>query len=91
MNRKRVPSAPLGMGLKLNTKTGYYEVIENGITYKLTFSQMNAMKLFFSGRGYVAKISDWYNSLPHFEKVKVKRLGVPSSGDDFTPDPEYIE
>jgi len=77
----------------MNTQTGFYEGVEDGITYQLTFEQMNALKAFFHllSSGYEPRILTWYNSLSGWEKQKVKRLNAPLKPDDFFPDPEWTE
>lgn len=70
-----------------------YEGIENGITYQLTFSQMNALKQYYHLRSYhgTPSIGEWYDQLDQYDKKDVKRLNVPGEQDDFYPDnqPEF--
>lgn len=77
-------------GLQYNPKTGYYEVTEAGITYQLTFSQMNDLKTYYSGsQGYTPTFSAWYNSLDRFAKKEIKLAGTSPAADYFFPDPVY--
>jgi len=89
MSRKKSPSVPSSIDLQFNSKTGLYETIENGITYQLTYSQMNGMKMFFKHNGYMAQVNTWFNSLTKVEKKAVKRTGEPKEPDDFIPDREW--
>lgn len=76
----------------MNPKTGFYEGIEEGITYQLTFEQMNDLKYYFRGsNGFTPTISIWYNSLDRFKKKEIKRHGQQRPADDFSPDPEWDE
>lgn len=69
--------------------TGFYEGEEAGITYQLSFEQMNDLKHYFRGsQGFEPKITTWYNALSRIDKLKIKRLSVPQAPDDFFPDPE---
>lgn len=80
---------PRNIDLTLNTLTGFYEGIEKGVTYQLTFSQMNDLKSFYIGAKMTdATIEAWYNSLDRFAKKDVKRLNIPP-GEAFYPDQEY--
>lgn len=90
MARRARNPKPFSIKLAYNMQTGYYESTEGGITYQLTYSQMNEMKKsFFSGSAFTATLTQWYNSLPGLERNKVKRIGAPEQPTDFYPDPEY--
>jgi len=82
-------SLPSTIRIKFNTVSGLYESTEAGITYQLTFPQMNSMKAFFRLGETEATVSAWYASLNAWERKKVKRLNAPPSRDEFFPDPSY--
>lgn len=84
-------SLPLGLRqLSFNNATGLYEAEEAGITYQLTYEQLNDLKGFYKHCGGMAPTFDaWYASLDRFAKKKIKRLGVAPPPDDFYPDTEY--
>lgn len=91
MSRRAKIFVPLNIKLEYNAKTSLYEGKENGVLYNLTFAQMNDFKIFSSGRGYKATFIAWYNSLNHYEKKNVQVIGKRPEGDDFIPDPEWLE
>ena len=81
---------PFSIRLTKNNTTGYYEGEENGITYILTYSQMNALKQYFHlNHLLIPTFTAWYNSLNQFDRKEVKRLNTPCGPQDFFPDIEY--
>jgi len=92
MARRPRKTLPRTIELQFNSSTGLYDGEENGITYHLTFSQMNDMKNHYRGSvGNSPTLIDWYNSLTRPEKKAIKRTGAPQQPDDFTPDREWDE
>jgi hypothetical protein len=64
---------PARINIERNISTGFYEGTDGGITYQLTYSQMNALKDYFHlrGSGYEPRIITWFNSLNKAEKSQV--------------------
>lgn len=92
MSRRTRRSVPLTIRLEFNPKTGFYESQEEGITYQLTFTQMNELKEYYRGsNGFTPTMLEWYNSLDRFKKKEIRRHGQQKPEDDFTPDPEWPE
>lgn len=82
-------------GLHYNSQSGYYEISEFKILYRLHLEEVRSLRNYFayydtcSGR-YYPTVYGWYADLDRFTKKKVIRLGdVEKGSDDFYPDREY--
>jgi len=88
MNRRARISLPIHIKLTQNLRTGLYEATENGVTYQLTFVQMNDLKIYCweSLDGLIPTVETWYNSLSSYSWKAVKRIGAERESDGFYPD-----
>lgn len=88
MSRRAKLSLPQHIPLSMNLKTGMYEVIESGILYQLTFTQLNDLKLYCrSNHGHMIPTMDsWYSSLTSYSRKFVKRTSQEPENNCFYPD-----
>jgi len=81
--------------LQYNPKTGFYEIEEDKVLYKMQLEETRSLRdyyrFFRSGGGVLyPSLSRWYKDLPAASKKKVIREGdIPAQADGFYPDPEY--
>ena len=84
--------------LAYNPRSGYYEIQEDGILYRMDLEETRLLKDYFrdfktnSGRDYPT-VAGWYQDLKRDAKKKVARAGkvpaLPPGADGFYPDPVY--
>lgn len=83
--------------LQYNSKTGFYEISENGILYQMNLEETRLLRDYFrhfnTGGGVkLATVSHWYKDSNNDTKKLVIRSGmIPKSKPDFYPDPEYLD
>lgn len=80
---------PKSIPFKYDAATELYETVDDGVIYRLTYSQLNEMKTYFKHYAYLAKIGTWYESLDRFAKKKVQRINAPTTDNGFTPDQDW--
>jgi hypothetical protein len=87
MSKRSKLTLPRYINLTLNFKTGLYESIENGVTYQLTFSQMNDLKIYcrVSHGSMIPTIETWYNDLTSYSRKAVKFIKPEIEGTQFYP------
>lgn len=79
--------------LKYNPQSGFYEILEDGITYKMQLEETRSLKDYFrdfrteSGTKFPS-IEGWFNVLPKLAKKRVIREGniKPPEYNGFYPD-----
>jgi len=78
--------------LQFNPKSGFYEITENGITYRLRIEETRLLRDYFRGHRSdngetVPTIAGWYKSVSNPLKKQVERSGsIPIPPPDFYPD-----
>lgn len=93
MRRARRPLPPALWHLKFNPGSGYYEIQEEGVTYKMQLEETRSLKDYFkdfrtaSGTIYPT-VEGWYVDLPKEAKKRVFRDGKlkPTEHNGFFPD-----
>ncbi len=82
--------------LKFNPKSGFYEIQEEGITYKMQLEETRSLKDYFKdfrteGGVQYPMVSGWYSDLANNSKKKVSREGKvrPGENNGFYPDISY--
>ena len=93
MRRPAKPMPPPLRELQFNPKSGYYEIQENGITYKMRLEETREIKQYFrtSTGALYPTVSDWYRLTNRDARKKVLREGdVPDAEPNgFYPDPQW--
>ena len=94
MKRARHPASLRLAGLKYNTRSGAYEILEEGILYSMDLELTRSLKTYFKwfdpAHAKVRNMKAWYNSLSREERARVFRSGaLPPQRTDFFPDPDY--
>ena len=91
MSKRAKLTLPPYIKLSLNFKTCLYEATENGVTYHLTFSQMNDLKIYCreSYGSLSPTVETWYNNLTSYSRkeVRVYKPGIEFT--DFYSDEYY--
>jgi len=72
--------------LKHNTKTGLYDITEDGITYSMNLETVRSMSEHFKDFNATKKITSWYKDLDRFTKKGIVVTGKAEQADTFYPD-----
>ena len=87
MGKRAKLTLPWHIKVNLNLKTGFYEGVENGVTYQLNFSQMNDLKIYCRlNHGSIPTLETWYNDLSSFSRKAVKTIRPEFEETEFFPD-----
>jgi hypothetical protein len=92
MERKKIAAsmpAAVKKRTQYNFTTEKYDISENGITYHLSHTQMNAMKNYM--REFRSEsVEAWYHNLNRFEKKDVLKTGGEIPPQEYN-DGDFIE
>jgi hypothetical protein len=79
--------------LQYNPQSGYYEIQEDGITYKMRLEETREIKHYFrsSTGALYPTVADWYRLTNRVVRKQVTRVGdLPADEPNgFYPDPEW--
>jgi hypothetical protein len=96
MRRARKPLPPALWQLQFNPRSGFYEIREEGITYKMQLEETRSLKDYFrdfrtNGGVHYPTVAGWHLDLSNQTRKKVVREGniKPGENDGFYPDISY--
>ena len=96
MRRASKPLPPALWHLQFNPKSGFYEIREGDIIYKMQLEETRLLKDYFrdfrtQGGTKYPSVSGWYSDLANHTKKKVAREGdkEPGEHNGFFPDMSY--
>lgn len=95
MRRAAKPMPPQLWTLQFNPKSGFYEILEEGITYKMELEETRSIRDYYrhyqgSGWNDFPTVAGWYKDLKNGVKKLVIREGnIKQVPDGFFPDPDY--
>jgi hypothetical protein len=90
MRRARHPLPLFLRDLTFNPNTGWYEITERGVTYRMKMEHTRLMKEYFNANSQ-GTLNDWYtNYLKREDKKTMERAGnIREIDNGFRPDVEY--
>jgi len=98
MRRARYPMPPALRELSFNPKSGFYEIEESGIKFRLNLEETRSLRDYFrayraTGCNDFPTVANWHQDLENRERKRVVRSGdvpvLPPGSDGFYPDPEW--
>ncbi len=95
MRRPSKPMPPALWSLRFNPKSGFYEIEENRILYRMNQEETRDLRDYFRdfnhcGGTVIPTVAGWYKGTGKEVKKKVSREGeVPKQPVDFYPDPQW--
>ena len=97
MRRPSKQMPPALWHLNFNPKTGFYEIKEAGILYRMDLEETRNLRDYFRhfnhcGGTEFPTVASWYKDSGKTVKKNVSREGaVPNKPVDFYPDPQWSE